>query len=218
MRKFSFAHSKRKVNTRKYFLYFALISTVVGILFINSVNRLESKLLPTFETMCEIQIKQIVGSCIDYAIKQLQDTSLYKPSDFYNVSYDENGNVSLIENNSILINEITNDIAYSLDEKLSVLGNVYLELKIFDVLFPEMFDEFGPSYKMDVLKDGYSNVGYKSEIVEISGNQTKFKAYVEIEVNVKLLSPLYNDSITIKREVLIVDTIISTKNVGLKLN
>ncbi len=210
-----------KVNPNKLktvVVFLALSLIIFSIILINSLNRLESKLMPTFATMCEIQTKQIVGSCIDHAIQKMHDMSIYEPSDFYKVSYDENGNVSLIENNSILINEITNDISYSLDSKLSELGDVSMELKIFDILFPEPLDEFGPIYKMDVMKDGTSNVSYKSEITELGGNQTNFKAYILIEVNVKLLSPIYNKSISIKREVLIVDSIISSKNVSLRVN
>ncbi len=194
-----------------------LIASVISI-FINSLNRLETKLMPTFVAMTEIQVKQIIGACIDEAIINMHDKSKYKASDFYTISYDENGNVSLIENNSILINEITNDISYSLDNSLSNLDSVKLEINIFDALLPELFDEVGPKYKMDIMKDGYAAVNYNSEISEISGNQTNFKAFVEIEVSVKLLSPLFNDKIIVNRKVLIVDSIISTKNVGLKLN
>ncbi len=218
MAEFEYAHNKLRFSFKRAFTWLFMIIIVLSIVFINSLNRLETKLMPTFIAMCEIQTKQFVGGCIDKSIQNMHDVSSYRPSDFYNVSYDENGNVSLIENNSILINEITNDISSRLDENLSQLVSAKMEVEVFDVLFPELFDEFGPSYKMDIMKDGFSNVGYKSEILEINGNQTNFKAYVEIEVSVKLLSPLYNDNITIKREVLIVDTIISSKNASLKLN
>ncbi len=205
----------RFINTLVILILFVVISFAVVV---NSINRLETKLMPTFTSMCEIQVKQIVGGYIDIAIAEMRDLNLYKPSNFYTVTYDENGNVSLIENNSILINKITNDISYSLDNNLNKLGDISMKLKVFDILFPEPMDDFGPTYKMDVLKDGTANVAYKSEIKEVSGNQTNFKAYILIEVNVKLLSPIYNKDVKISRDVLIVDTMISTKNVGLKLN
>lgn len=202
----------------KIILGIIIFSMVSIILVMNTLERLEERLMPTFSTMSEIKVKQQVNICIDDVITMLHDSSIYQPSDFYTVRYDENGNVSLIENNSILINKITNDISYSLEDNLSDIGDIELELGIFDVLYPEAFDNFGPTYKMQMLKDGYTNVGYKSEIIEISGNQTNFKAYIEIEVNIRVLSPLYTSDIIVTRDVLIVDSIISSKNAGLKIN
>lgn len=210
--------SEKKWNLNRKLIIFISFCVIIGTIWINSLDRLEKRLMPTFIAMCEIEVKRIVNICIDDVITMLHDSSVYQPSDFYNVIYDKNGNVSLIENNSILINKITNDISYTLEDRLSEIGDIELELNIFDVLYPEAFDQFGPNYNMRILKDGYTDVGYKSEIIEISGNQTNFKAYVEIKVNVTILSPLYSEKIEIGRDVLIVDTIISSKNMGLKLN
>lgn len=198
-----------------------LIFTSLFLLFsisISSLERLETKLMPTFMAMCEIQVKQVVNICIDNVITMLQNTYSYKSTDFYTVVYDKNGNVSLIENNSILINKLTNDISYSLEDTLRELGDIKLEINILDVLFPEAFDNIGPNYKMHILNEGFTDISYKSEIKEIGGNQTNFKAYIKINVNVKILSPLYSEKIQINRDVLLIDTIISSKNVGLKIN
>ncbi len=209
------------MNNKKFVNYMAvisLLSILVIAITVRSLDRLEAKLMPTFYAMCEIEISRLVNIAIDDVITMLHDSTIYQPSDFYNVVYDANGNVSLIENNSILINKITNDISYSLEDALSEIGDIELELNVFDVLYSESFEKFGPTYKMKILKDGSTTVDYHSELSEINGYQTNFKAYVQINVTVKILSPLYADKVEIKRNVLIVDTIISSKNVGLKFN
>ncbi len=202
----------------KNFFYIVIGAIILGIIYINSLDRLETKLRPAFDALCEIYVRNEVSSCIDYAIEVMVDNTSYNASDFYNVKFDENGNVSLIENNSILINKVTNDILYNLGSKLKESEDVKMELRIMDILYPEIFDEVGPMYKMEMRKDGYVSVDYVSDIKEISGNQTSFKAYVQIVVNIRIISPLYSEKFTINRNVLLVDTIISTKNVGLKIN
>ncbi len=202
----------------KYLLIGSVIGVILFIIFLNTMERLESQLRPSFDALCEIMVKKEVNYCIDDAIAMLNEDPIYKPSDFYNVKFDENGNVSLIENNSIIINQITNDISYSLEDRLSELGDVEMKLRIMDILYPEAFDHVGPMYTMHMTKDGYAIVNYKSEINEVSGNQTNFKAYVQIAVYIRVISPLYSENITINRDVLLVDTVISTKNVGLKIN
>lgn len=206
---------------KKLYMYI-IYGIVIGLLFwqisISCLERLENKLMPTFMSMCEIKVNQIVNMCIGDIISMLHEGYEYQSEDFYKVHYDENGNVSLIENNSILIGKLTNDISYMLENMLTDLDDVELELKIFDVLYPEAFDEFGPSYKMQIMKDGYSNVNYKSEMKEISGNQTSFSAFIKVDVYIKILSPLYNDSIVVSKNIQLIDTIIGAKNVKLNIN
>lgn len=198
--------------------YSLILIVIVGKISMNSLERLENRLMPTFISMCEIEINKIVNRCIGDVISMLHENEQYNASDFYVIHYDENGNVSLIENNSILIGKLTNDISYMLENMLSGIGDIELELKIFDVLYPEAFDKFGPTYKMQIMKDGYSNVTYKSKINEINGNQTNFNAFIEIDVYVKILSPLYNDNIVISKNIQLIDTIIGAKNVKLNIN
>ncbi len=202
----------------KYLLIGVVVAVIFFIIFVNSMDRLETRLRPAFDALCEIQVKKEVNSCIDKAVTESHDISQYEPKDFYTVTFDENGNVSLIENNSIIINEITNDMSSKLDIELGKLDDVTMELRIMDILYPEFFDSIGPFYKMKMRRDGYTNISYKSEINEVSGNQTNYKAYVQIEVVIRTISPLYSENFTVNRDILLVDTVISTKNVGLKIN
>ncbi len=202
----------------KYLLLGVVIGVVLFILFLNSMDRLETRLRPAFDALCEIQVKKEVNVCIDKAVTESHDVFNYEPKDFYTVTFDKTGNVSLIENNSIIINEITNDMSSKLDMELGKLEDVQMELRILDILYPEFFDSIGPFYKMRMTRDGYTNISYKSEIKEVSGNQTNFKAYVQIAVDVRIISPLYTENITVNRDILLVDTVISTKNVGLRIN
>jgi sporulation protein YunB len=72
----------------------------------------------------------------------------------------------------------------------------------------QIMSQFGPSLDLKVIPIGMSRASYKTEFESTGINQTKYKVYLEMDSQARVLSPFSMKNIEVKNTILIAEAII----------
>lgn len=178
-------------------LLFAIIIAILLIVIFKQLNK-------HIKEICEYKGKETVNSIIVETMSQILEGS---DEDYINIIRDNNKIVS-IETNTTAINRIQNDLKASINKKLSRVSNNNVSLPIGTLTGITLFSGFGPDVVLKLHQIGAVETEIKSEFISQGINQTKFKLFVEVTVELSAILPAHSTKITVQDDYLIAETII----------
>lgn len=192
-----------KYSRKKIILYLIIVFTVVlGIYVYNIINK---NIRPTILEMCEIQAKKIATQAINDAVKsKITEEINYK--DLLFVKQDNEGKITLVQANTALMNNIASDIALEVQEKIRTIPGGTIKIPIGNALNSQLIS--GPKIKLKLEPYGSVIANFGTEFLESGINQTIHRVHLVIITDVKIVFPLVSDTVTVKANVPIAETII----------
>ncbi len=195
--KFNSNNEKNKKKIRIILIIFIAFLTLTIIL--KSVN-------PIFEARCIEKVQELATN-----ITNNQSSIILKEKNYGNiveVEKDEKGNIGVIKSDVVVINEIASDIAIAIQGELSKLKTEQILIPAGSFLGSNLLAGFGPNIKIKILPVGNIKTDIKTEFVSTGINQTMYRIYLELQCEVKILTPFNTVNTVITNQVLLVETVI----------
>lgn len=195
--KFNEDNEKNKKIMKIVLVLFIAVVTLTVIL--KSMN-------PIFEASCIEKVQAIATN-----ITNIESSKILKQKNYGNIVElvkDDNGNISVIKSDVVIINEIASDIAIAIQSELDKLQTEHIGLPAGSFLGSKFLSGIGPEIKIKVIPAGNIKTDIKTEFVSTGINQTMHRIYLELQCVVKILTPFNTIESTITNQVLLVETVI----------
>lgn len=192
-----------KNKRKKLTIYIIIIFTLaLGIYVYNKIN---NNIRPTILAMCEIQAKKIATQAINDAVKgKIKGDIEYK--DLLLVKEDKEGKIAMVQANTGLMNNIASDVALEVQEKIRQIPGGTIKIPFGTALNSQLIP--GPKFSLDLEPHGSATVDFGTEFLESGINQTIHRVYLTIIADVKMVFPLVSDTVTVRANIPIAETII----------
>ena len=161
---------------------------------------------PVFENLCEDEAKSIATKITNEETTNI--IKKYNYDTFFTMEKDEKGNIQMINANVLKINQITSDIAISIQKRLNseYKNDIYIPCGAITGI--KYLSGFGPRINLNISSSGNVDTNLKSEFVSQGVNQTMHRVYLEIKTNVNILTSFKTIQKKIENQVLIAEHII----------
>ena len=167
----------------------------------------EVSIKPTLASICEVKAKVIATQIINDTVRnELNKNSLKEQ--ILIPSYDRNGRVNMIRTDAMVMNTISSNIANSVQQKIVDLKNQSFSIPLFTAMDSQLLAGQGPELYFMIYHQGSVLVDFVTEFEESGINQTRYKIYITVEVEISVLSPVTTSSTTVGSNVLIAEVVI----------
>ena len=198
---------------RKFYTYLS-VTIIVFILIMVYFNAIVN---PVILNTSESKVRSLTLKAINSAVAEVvSDSALY--NELVTITTNDEGDVSLITANSILINRLSKELAKIAQSKIENIGQqgVLVPLGTFSGM-PILVGR-GPNVKIKLLPIGSISCTFESEFTQAGINQTHHRIYVNVESKVTMILPVENRTISNTVQVLICESIIIGKIPSTYLN
>ncbi|MCR2042959.1 sporulation protein YunB [Anaerosalibacter massiliensis] len=192
---------KHIFKRNKHIIWIVLVIFVVIYIF----KYIDKNIKPTLIAISEIKAKAMATEVINDSVNlRINDDIDYK--DLIFVKYDDNGKVTLMQANTIVMNSISSDVASEVQKQLKEISQSKVDVPLTNAFDTQLLKL--PSINMEIIPEGAVSVDFATEFQESGINQTRHRIYLIVETNIKIIVPLVSEEIKISTNVPIAETII----------
>ncbi len=167
----------------------------------------EASIKPTIASICEVKAKVIATQIVNDTVREELNKDALKEQILI-PSYDRDGRVNMIRTDAMVMNTISSNIARNVQKKIVELKNQTFSIPLFTALGSQLLAGQGPRLNFTILHQGSVLVDFVTEFAESGINQTRYKIYITVDVEISVLSPVTTSSTTVGSNVLIAEVVI----------
>lgn len=190
---------------KKWIIIIILLLLVFAYILIDSLIR------PTILTLAESKLKAIAVSAMNDAVRNTIGKSGINYSDLINIQKDEAGNISIINANTVLMNELAADTATAAQNNILNVGQQGIEIPVGTVFGGPLLTGRGPSIVVKFEPSGSVTTDIKDELDAAGINQTSHKIYFILTASIRVVLGNISQTVEVSSQVLISETIIVGK-------
>jgi len=187
------------------------IVTAVIVLLAAAYLLIESIIAPSIMSLAEPKLKAIAVSAMNEAVREIIAEGNITYSDLIELEKDEEGNISLINSNTMLMNKLAVDTAAAAQKNILSAGQQGISVPIGTLFGGPIFTGRGPAITVKFEPTGSVTTNIKDELDAAGINQTRHKIYVILNAQVRILIGSASQTVEVSSQVLISETIIVGK-------
>ena len=162
---------------------------------------------PVIMDTVEIRSRSLATRAMNSSIADVVMNSIIY-DDLVNIVSDEFGNISMIQANSLEINNLSKDLAQACEERIEEYGKVGVPIPLGTFTGIPLLVGVGPRIKVKMTPIGSVICKFISSFESAGINQTVHKIYVKISANVGVVMPLSSRTFNAEQQVLISESVI----------
>jgi len=194
-----------RLKKSTFSIYIIIFLIFVIILFIFSF--IEHQIAPTIQTIAEARARIIATEAINNAIKEkIAKNIQYK--DLITIHKDVNGQITLIQINTVEINRIETETSLEAVKRLKQISMEMIKIPLGLVTGSKILANLGPNINILLQPVGTVEVDTTEAFEEAGINQTRHKVILSISAKVKVVQPFFSTEVDIHTDVPIAETII----------
>ena len=167
----------------------------------------ENSLRPTITVLAETKALELANRSINKAVgDKVKEKINY--SDLVYTKLDSQGKISMIQSNTIMMNQIASDVALEIQNELKQVKTTTSYIPIGTALNSPILARYGPQLKVSIEPIGTVSVDFKTSFESAGINQTRHTIYIEAKTQVKVVIPLTTSTKEVKVKIPICETII----------
>lgn len=166
------------------------------------------RLAPMAEQLVATQVDNQASDAINNAIAEEITAGHIDYESIVTVCTDEGGNVTTIRTDMESMNRLKTTLLKRIDATLENLSMEQLSVPIGSVILPELFSGRGPNIPVRVLAVRTSDADFRSAFSEAGINQTLHSIYVDVGVEITVLTWTGTQSVSVESSVLVAQTVI----------
>jgi len=174
-----------------------------------SLQNVDELIMPAVFATYEMRIKNEINAVINTAIEDVMADSGLEASDFFTSVKSEDGQISSINVNTVLVNSICGNVAAYISEHLSNIRTDEVRVPAGALLGIEAFANIGPRVRIEIKPVGNVTVDYETTFESVGINQVNFQIWLVVNIAVRIVNPPQESEITLSRKVAIVNTVFS---------
>ena len=196
------------MNSRDLKKIIVIVSILAVIsVFIGSFIYIDNSLTPTIKVLAETKAEELANRSINKSVAEIiKDEVNY--SDLMNTKVDNEGKITMIESNTVMMNKVASDVALRIQEELKQVKTTTSYIPIGTALGSPILAKYGPQLKVSIEPIGTVYVNFKTDFEDAGINQTRHRIYLEVNTKVKVVIPLTTDTKEVKAEIPICETVI----------
>jgi len=162
---------------------------------------------PNIDEISRLKAKGIVTEIISETINE-EFSNMEDAETLFLVKKGQDGGIEMIQANTILINQKISQLATSLHKRYSDLMPEKIYIPLGSVFGSALLSQTDGGIEICVLPMSVSHCDFQTEFESQGINQTKYKIYVEIETNVRVLQPFSQEDFKVKTKMLLSEVVI----------
>lgn len=193
-------NKKTKQFYSKYYSCILIIITMITTIYVvNTIN-------PIIDRIAVNELSNKMTRITNYEAENIMQN--YKYDDLVTVIFDKDKNISMIQAKTNNINSISHTISINVLDKLKENSNSNITIYMGNLLGIPLLSGTGPKINTKISSTGNVSTELKSEFSSRGINQTLHRIYLDISMNVSILTPYHTVYSNVKSEVLLSESII----------
>ena len=165
-------------------------------------------LTPVAERLIATQVDNQASDAINLAIGEQVAMGDIAYDRMVSIEKNGDGTVAAVRTNIVEINRLKSEILQRVDSKLNMLSTEELRVPFGSVFLPELFSGEGPSMFIRVLAVRTSDAVFRNSFQSAGINQTLHQIFIDIHVNITILTWSGVQEIAVDSAVLAAETVI----------
>lgn len=186
------------------------IAIIILLLVTFGFYRLDRELRPTMMAYCDLEARIVATETINNTIRE-EFGNRISYDDLMNVKIDKDGNVVMIQANTVELNRIGSQVALAVQDKIQKTGDRGSKIPLGVIFQNDLLANYGPKITFTMHPLGSASTSYRSEFQAAGINQTRHIVYLDVTANVQVVIPLARNSISVTSNVPIAESIIIGK-------
>lgn len=191
------------VGHRKRWKFLGVILVLICVFFLVFSFMINPVIMDTVE----IKSRALATRAMNDSIADVVMNSIIY-DDLVNIISDEFGNISMIQANSLEINNLSKDLAQTCEQRIGEFGESGVSIPLGTFTGVPLLVGRGPRVSVKMTPIGSVVCKFKSHFETAGINQTVHKIYVNINATVAVVMPLSTRSFKAEQEVLISESVI----------
>lgn len=175
--------------------------------FIGSFLYIDRTLRPTITVLAETKALELANRSINKSVAEMVEGKI-NYEDLMNIRVDANDKITMIQANTIMMNEIASAVALEIQDELKKVKSTSAYIPIGTALGSPILAKYGPKLKVAIEPIGTVTVNFKTEFESSGINQTRHRIYLEAQTQVRVVIPLTTSTKEIKAQIPICETVI----------
>lgn len=189
---------RRKQKQKRLFLFFLFFVCLFALLLL-----LESRLIPPLKEISHMQCKALANQMIDAAamenLQKLDTSALLTET---NSSYTAN---------TALVNQFCASLSQDITKRLEVLPKEQIRIPLGAATKVNFLANAGPEIPFTLLPMGTVKVDYETAFSSAGINQIHYQIWLNLSMELKIVNPLYQETLTMERKMMLADLIFAGK-------
>ena len=162
---------------------------------------------PAIITFSQARIQSIALTALSDAVKETLGTNI-KYTDFVNVLTDKNGNVAMIQANTMKMNDLAAQVTNIAQETIRSKGDEGISIPLGTITGSKLLAGAGPRINVKIISFPAVSTDFDSEFENSGINQTRHKIYLTLRARIRIAIPLNTADIDVDSRVPVTETII----------
>jgi sporulation protein YunB len=165
----------------------------------------------SLEQAAEIKMREYVENIVIHSVSKVLDEaggSSLSGSGIIEPVMNNEGGVAMVTLNTDIINKTGNAIAIEVNDDIHDGKVQKLKISIGTMLGSRILSQITPSVEFDLMPISVSEVSYKTEFESVAINQAKYKVYLVIDTEARIIVPFVEKNIKVENTVLAAETVI----------
>ena len=177
-------NATRSQKKLKWFvlLILLIVLTIYGAVFAEKIVK------PNMAAIAEVRVKAIITQIVNDAVHEQFATSV-NVGELLAVKTDNEGNITMVESNTLLMNRLATELTGKVQTELKTMEAKKVKVPLGSILGNQILSQIGPYIELKVLPIGMSRMNFKTEFESTGINQTKYKVFLEMESQARVLAP-----------------------------
>ena len=194
---------REKQNSGKWFVCLVLLM----VLAFYSVVYTEKIIKPNVAALAEVKVKAMITKIVNDAVHEQFQTDA-EVSELLTIKTDTEGNITYVESNTSAMNNLATELIQAVQNQYRWKEAVKLDVPVGSIVGSQILSQVGPNISLKVLPIGMSRANFKTEFESMGINQTKYKVFLQMESQARVLAPFSINNIEIQNNILIAEAII----------
>lgn len=173
--------------------------------------QLDKKLIPSAVAMAKMRATSAATHAINKGITKALAANQLMMKDLVTYDYNEEGELISWDINSITINNLSASITECSIQELENISMEPYKIPIGSLGNNRIFSNMGPKINIEIIPVGTVKVNYDNEICSVGINQVSHTVWLNVDVIIQFVVPLYSDQIAVSRKIVLIDKVIAGK-------
>lgn len=198
----------RRKKSAKIKALFAFVLIIVIVVF--SFVYFRGNLIDYTQKYTSALITTKVVDALNLSTTQAIEGDFYQDkSNFYEIRYDEQGNVTLISANVVIINKLLNDVSeYSQINVNTLCENDDIQVPYSSIFGSVLLANYGKKYTFNLELIGNIQCDYFTTFESAGINQTLLSMHIDLKVDISVLLPLHVENIRVENTMIVYQNLI----------
>lgn len=195
----------KKKGGLKWKVLFSIV-VILAVLF-TLLNYIENRIAPTLQALGDMRAQEVINRAVHLGVKEIIEQEIFY-QDLISLKTDHEGNITVMQANSLFMNRIATEAALAIQEKLEAIKDTVQGIPLGSALGSQLLAQKGPKLKLTLTPIGKVHVNFGSEFDQAGINQTRHRIFLTVTTEVQVIVPFSSQMVKSTIYVPLAETII----------